>query len=178
MIARNIIGRLSLCFALGIGVSTPIAADPFSSEFSGRWLGRGILAPEIGGPDRKGRCKVEVLDQESPDELRMEGFCAIAAGRSELILQVIRVNETSLRAGFHAQGLDETAQYDGTYNDKQIKLRTKTVFFLKGSPFHSRIAIDFQDRNHFTLNDWVRGANGGPEHVAVSMNFERLVANE
>ncbi len=159
-----------LCGALGL----PLAADPFSSDYAGNWTGQGTIVTKFDGSARAGRCKIEVLNTNDLNEMRMEGFCAVAVGRSALVLRVLRVSETRLQAGFRAQGMDETAQFGGNYDNRNMAFQTKSTFAQGGQKFNARVAINFRDDNQFTLSEWMQPENGSaPERHVVSMTFNR-----
>lgn len=167
------IAKLLTVLWLGLTLAIPAAADSNAHVYAGYWEGNGLLTVGARGPAKRGRCKVEVVAAGASDELNMEGVCAVAAGRSRFKMRTLWIDDTTLRAGFRANGLQGTSQYRGTYSVDRIELWSSEPVELDGQLFQSHLVIDFASADEFRVNEWIRPQAGGAARHIVSLVFKR-----
>lgn len=171
-------GFAIVAFAAGILSATSIsAADLFSSD--GAWLGEGQMATGVAAPLERGRCRVEVTQsEEAAGDVSVTGFCAVAAGKSDISLRVVRGENGKVNAGFWSAATGQTIQLSGTETPDQIELSSTTALVVDDAPYETQVRVTAPDDDSFEIRQILRGEGEEKWRLVAQMTYRQETKTE
>ncbi|MEJ2021988.1 MAG: hypothetical protein P8X43_08115 [Maritimibacter sp.] len=163
----------ALCLAL-ISGAPAYAADLFNAD--GKWLGEGQMSTGVRAPLERGRCQVEVSPAEDGAEgdVNVIGFCAVAAGKSDISLRLVRNGDGGVNAGFWSAATGQTIQLAGQETPEQIELSSTTALIVGDEPFETQVRVIAPDEDSFQIRQIMRAEGEEKWRLVAEMTYRRV----
>ncbi len=163
----------ALCLAL-ISGAPAYAADLFNAD--GKWLGEGQMSTGVRAPLERGRCQVEVSPAEDGVEgdVNVIGFCAVAAGKSDISLRLVRNGDGGVNAGFWSAATGQTIQLTGQETPEQIELSSTTALIVGDEPFETQVRVIAPDEDSFEIRQIMRAEGEEKWRLVAEMTYHRV----
>lgn len=145
-----------LAIALTLAAASPaMAADLFTA--SGSWTGDGKLATGVNAPLERGRCRVNVTPSGNGNTVDVIGDCAVAVGRSDFSLKLVRGGGGSVSAGAWTAATGNVVQYAGRESSGKITLQSTSQVVVDGVGYDSRVDVSWPSEGSFLVRQFLRG---------------------
>ncbi|MEJ2036615.1 MAG: hypothetical protein P8X69_11400 [Maritimibacter sp.] len=166
----------ALCLAL-ISGAPAYAADLFNAD--GKWLGEGQMSTGVRAPLERGRCQVEVAPSEGVDaaaggDVNVIGFCAVAAGKSDISLRLVRYGDGGVNAGFWSAATGQTIQLAGQETPEQIEMISTTALIVDDEPFETQVRVIAPDEDSFQIRQIMRAEGEEKWRLVAEMTYHRV----
>ncbi len=161
------LGLLVLCPGLAM------AGEFFTT--TGTWMGDGQMATGAEAPVERGRCRVEIKPAEdAPGDVSVTGNCAVAAGKSDISLRVVRAGPGKVNAGFWSAATGQTIQLSGTETPDQIDLSSTTPLIVDDKAYETQLRVTVPDDESFVIRQILRGEGEETWRLVAEMTYHRV----
>ncbi len=163
---------ISLIASLFALAGPAYATEIFDAQ--GSWVGEGQLATGAEAPLERGRCRVDVEPKEDGTDVSVTGHCAVAVGKTDISLRIVRSDSGRINAGMWTAATGQTVQYSGTETGSTIELVSTTPLMVEDTPYESRVNVDSADADGFAIQQLLRAEGVEAWHVVLEMTYRQV----
>ncbi len=161
---------------LGLTLMSPAMAEAggfFAT--TGTWMGDGQMATGAEAPVERGRCRVEITPAEdAPGDISVTGNCAVAAGKSDISLRLVRAGSGEVNAGFWSAVTGQTIQLSGTETPDEIELSSTTPLIVDDKAYETQLRVTLPDEESFVIRQILRGEGEETWRLVAEMTYHRV----
>lgn len=157
-----------------LGLALLAAAPATGAELfaaSGPWVGEGRLATGVAAPLERGRCRVEITPDGGAGTVDVIGTCAVAVGKSDISLKLLRAPGGVVRAGVWTAATDQVVQYAGKEVPGRIVLDATTPLVVDGVAHETRVEVEMLDAARFTFRQLLRAEGADAWRLVAEMTY-------